>query len=70
MRTVLITYLIVINLISFLLMGIDKRRAIKNKWRISEKTLFLTAFLFGSVGAIAGIDSLLFSILEVKHKWQ
>lgn len=55
MRTVLITYLIVINLISFLLMGIDKRRAIKNKWRISEKTLFLTAFLFGSVGAIAGM---------------
>lgn len=55
MRTVFITYLIVINLISFLLMGIDKRRAIQNRWRISEKTLFLSALLFGSVGALVGM---------------
>ncbi len=55
MRTVLITYLILINLIGFLLMGIDKRRAIQNRWRISEKTLFLTALLFGSIGALAGM---------------
>ena len=55
MRTILITYLILINLISFSLMGIDKRRAIRNRWRISERTLFLTALLFGSIGAIAGM---------------
>lgn len=55
MRTILITYLILINLIAFVLMGIDKRRARLNRWRISERTLFLTALLFGSVGAIAGM---------------
>lgn len=55
MRTLLITYLILINLIAFALMGIDKRRAIQDRWRISERTLFLSALLFGSIGAIAGM---------------
>ena len=48
-------YLLLINLVAFLLMGLDKRRARRNRWRISEKTLFLSAVLGGSVGAIAGM---------------
>jgi uncharacterized membrane protein YsdA (DUF1294 family) len=36
-------------------MLIDKRRAIKNKWRIPEKTLFLFALLGGSIGSIAAM---------------
>lgn len=51
----LILYLIVINLISFFMMGIDKKRAKKHQWRISEKSLFLSAALGGSAGAIAGM---------------
>ena len=51
-------YLIIIylvwNLITFLLMGIDKRKAIKDARRISEKTLILSAFLMGAVGSILG----------------
>lgn len=43
------------NLLAFALMGIDKRRARKGRWRIPERTLFLAAFLGGSVGAIAGM---------------
>lgn len=55
MKTVLIVYLILINLIGFFAMGIDKRRAIRHKWRISERTLFLLALLFGSIGVLTGM---------------
>lgn len=51
----LLLYGIVINVIGFGLMGIDKRRARKHQWRIPEKTLFLTALLFGSLGSWAGM---------------
>lgn len=50
-----ISILLILNLISFCLYFIDKRKAIKNKQRISEKTLLLSAFLFGSIGAIVGM---------------
>ncbi|MBS7298824.1 MAG: DUF1294 domain-containing protein [Eubacteriales bacterium] len=43
------------NLIVFLMYGIDKLQAIKNKWRISEKTLLISAFLLGGVGAFFGM---------------
>ena len=48
-------YLVIINLIAFLLMAKDKSRARKHQWRIPEKTLFLSAILGGSIGAIAGM---------------
>lgn len=50
-----IIYLIIINLLAFLAMYIDKRRAQYGKWRIKEHTLFLLAFLGGSIGAIVGM---------------
>jgi uncharacterized membrane protein YsdA (DUF1294 family) len=37
-------------------MGIDKRRAIRHAWRIPEKTLFASAILGGSIGAILGMQ--------------
>ena len=52
---VLTAYFTTINLIAFALMGIDKKRAIRHKWRISEANLFLPAVLGGSIGAIAGM---------------
>ena len=36
-------------------MAMDKSRARKHQWRIPEKTLFLSAILGGSIGAIAGM---------------
>ena len=45
-----------INAVAFLLMGFDKRRARKGAWRIPEKTLFGSALLGGSIGAIAGMQ--------------
>ena len=50
-----IAYLIIINICGLLSMYIDKRKAIKNKWRIPEKTLFFIAILGGSIGSIAGM---------------
>lgn len=50
-----IVYLIIINIIAFLAMWIDKTKAKKGKWRISEGTLFVLALLGGSIGAIAGM---------------
>ncbi|MBU5313023.1 DUF1294 domain-containing protein [Tissierella carlieri] len=51
----LLIYLISINLISFILFGIDKNKAEKKEWRISEASLLLTSILGGSIGSLIGI---------------
>ena len=48
-------YLVIINAAAFLLMLVDKQKARKSRWRIPERTLFLSALLGGSVGALAGM---------------
>lgn len=48
-------YFICINIITFIIYGIDKRRARQHRWRISEATLILLAMLGGSVGALTGM---------------
>lgn len=55
LSTIFIIYLLFINLAAFVLMGTDKYKAKKHLWRIPEKTLFLSAILGGSVGAILGM---------------
>ena len=47
--------LILWNLITFIFMGIDKEKAKKGAWRISEKTLLCCSFLMGAVGCGAGM---------------
>ena len=51
----LISYVVIINIIAFVAMAIDKRKAKKRAWRIPEATLFILAGVGGSIGAIAGI---------------
>ena len=51
----IIGYLIVMNLVGFIIMGIDKNKAKKHAWRIPEKTLFLASLLGGSIGTWAGM---------------
>ncbi len=51
----IIIYLIIINLIAFLAMFIDKKKAQKGKWRIKESTLLILALIGGSIGAISGM---------------
>ncbi len=48
-------YLMAINIISFCLFGWDKLQARRNRWRVSERSLFLSVLLGGGVGAIAGM---------------
>ena len=48
-------YLLAINALSFSLYGIDKYKAKKNQWRISEATLLMMAVIGGSIGAWAGM---------------
>ncbi len=51
----LIIYVIAINIIAFLAMFIDKRKAEKGKWRIKEATLLVLALVGGSIGATIGM---------------
>ena len=53
---ILTVWLIVINLVGFAQMYVDKRRAKMNKWRIPEKQLFLVAIIGGCVGSILGMQ--------------
>jgi uncharacterized membrane protein YsdA (DUF1294 family) len=48
-------YFLLMNLIAFSSMGIDKHKARKNKWRIPEARLFLWALLGGSLGSVVGM---------------
>lgn len=57
----LISIIFLMNLISFTIFYIDKRKAIKGKNRISENSLLLSALLFGSIGAFL-------SMLIFRHK--
>ncbi len=50
-----LTYLLTVNIIGFAIMGIDKKKAEKGKWRIPEKTLFFVAIIGGSIGTCAGM---------------
>ncbi len=50
-------YLIFINILSFILMGWDKYCAIKNKWRIREKTLLGLSIIGGGIGIYLGMKT-------------
>ena len=53
--TILSIYFIIINLIGFLSMYLDKYKARKHLWRIPEATLFIIAIIGGSIGSILGM---------------
>ena len=56
-------YFIGINILSFLIFGVDKAKATKNKWRIPEKYLFMITFFGGSIGS-------LLAMRQFRHKTQ
>ena len=55
MMNIILGYLLAVNIATFFLYGIDKYKAKKNKWRISEATLLLMAVIGGSIGAWIGM---------------
>ena len=52
---IIIGYLLIVNVIGFVLMLVDKKRAQNNQWRIKEATLFLSAAIGGSIGSMLGM---------------
>ena len=55
MVKLLANYIILINLLGIILMLLDKKKAVKNRWRISENTLMFTALIGGSLGILIGM---------------
>ena len=55
MTEALLYYLIAINIVTFLVYGIDKWKAKQGSWRISETTLLILAVIGGSIGALLGM---------------
>ncbi|MGN0346626.1 MAG: DUF1294 domain-containing protein [Lachnospiraceae bacterium] len=52
---ILLSYIVVLNIVGFVSMGMDKYKARHHLWRIPEKTLFLIALLGGSLGSLLGM---------------
>ena len=64
----MLIYLVIINIITFLLYGVDKYFAIKNMYRISEFILLFFSFIGGVVGALFGIYFFKHKYRKVKFK--
>ncbi|MBR1749810.1 MAG: DUF1294 domain-containing protein [Ruminococcus sp.] len=58
---VVLGYMLIVSIVCFIMYGIDKRRAVKDKWRIKEQTLLMTGFMGGALGGIIGM-------LAFRHK--
>lgn len=56
MEKYIIIYYVLINAAAFFLFASDKRRAVRQKWRIPERTLLLSAFLGGGAGALLAMQ--------------
>ncbi|MDO5402663.1 MAG: DUF1294 domain-containing protein [Eubacteriales bacterium] len=55
MHEILIIYFVIANIVGVSIMAADKHRAIKHRWRIPEKMLFLVSLIGGSIGTWAGM---------------
>ena len=62
-------YLLAVNSLTFLLYGIDKYKAKKGRWRISEVTLLTMAAIGGSIGACAGMRTWHHKTMHKKFKY-
>lgn len=62
---IITAYVVLVNLIGFAIMGIDKRKAVKGTFRIPEATLFIIALIGGSIGSIFGM----YTFRHKTRKW-
>ena len=69
LHSCLVCYLLAINAVTFIVYGIDKYKAKKAKWRISEATLLLLAVLGGSIGAWMGMKVWHHKTMHKKFKY-
>lgn len=61
-------YLVIVNVVSFIMYGVDKAKAKLNKWRIPEATLLGISFIGGSLGAFAGMQLFRHKTKHIKFK--
>lgn len=66
---IVIGYLIILNIVTFAVYGIDKIKAKKGAWRIPEKSLLLLASIGGSLGAAAGMRFWRHKTLHPQFEW-
>ena len=69
MANALLYYPIVINIVTFLVYGIDKWKAKQGSWRISEATLLILAVFGGSIGALLGMKVWRHKTMHKKFKY-
>ena len=69
MAETLLYYLIAINIVTLIVYGIDKVKAMKGKWRISEATLLILAAIGGSIGALLGMKIWHHKTMHKKFKY-
>lgn len=65
----LLYYLLIVNLLTFILYGLDKQKARRRKWRISEATLLLLAALGGSPAALLAMSLFRHKTLHKKFRY-
>lgn len=66
---IIYTSIVILNVITFFLYGIDKWKAKKDRWRIPESTLLLLAVLGGSIGALMGMKIWHHKTMHKKFKY-
>ena len=69
MVALLLSCIIGVNVITFMVYGIDKLKAKKGKWRVPEATLLLLAVVGGSVGAWCGVRVWHHKTMHAKFKY-
>ena len=66
---IILYYLLAVNIATFFLYGIDKYKARKGRWRISEATLLMMAVIGGSIGAWSGMRLWRHKTMHKKFKY-
>ena len=69
MANALLYYLLVINILTFAVYGIDKWKARQGSWRISEATLLMLAVIGGTIGALLGMQVWRHKTMHKKFKY-
>ena len=69
MNPLAVCYIIAINILTFIIFGIDKMYARKKAWRIPEATLFLLVIMGGSIGGWVGMNAWRHKTKHAKFKY-
>ncbi|AQR94143.1 DUF1294 domain-containing protein [Clostridium saccharoperbutylacetonicum] len=69
MLKIILAYLLVINLVGFIIMLIDKQKAIHKEWRIPENTLISISIIGGSIGMLFGMSAFRHKTKHIKFKF-